>query len=122
MAAEAYRLIKLSDSARRGAIIEIFTQCGLQLAKPISGADGYALFHSGEAEGPCAAGFVPAGRKASAVDVREIEAWRVVKSAHRALLISTDGFSPAAVRLAQHLPLTLVDPYLLAQWKHTGKM
>src|SRR5260221_646033 len=50
---------------------------------------------------------VPVARVAGVVDVKEMEAWRQMAGARRAYLIALAGFSPAAVRMARELPITL---------------
>lgn len=56
------------------------------------------------------------------VDVEALEQARQQADADRAYLIGRNGFTPAAVRLAQRFPLTFVEPQLLAQWKITAEM
>ena len=72
-----------------------------------------------EMESMCVARSLPAGRAGVVADVESLEQWRQQTGAQQAYLISRDGFSTAVVRLAPRLPLTLVEPQLLAQWKLT---
>ena len=54
---------------------------------------------------------------AQAVEVQELDLWRREVGAERSYLIALGGFSPAAVRLARSLPVTLVEAHLLAAWE-----
>ena len=58
---------------------------------------------------------------AAVADVEALEYERQQANAPRAYLIGRSGFTPAAIRLAQRFPITLVEPQLLAQWKITSE-
>ena len=57
---------------------------------------------------------LPLGQTVTVADVESLEQWRHSCEAGHAYLIGRNGFSAAAIRLAQHFPLTLVEPQLLA--------
>lgn len=63
---------------------------------------------------------VPTGKKAGGADVEALEAWRVQAGANRAYLVATAGFLPSAIARLADLPLTLVEPHLLAHWQQEG--
>lgn len=119
---EADRLRRLDDAALRTEVRALFTAAGFQTASPSAEADCDLLLHSTASQREAVARCVPVGHKAGVADVQALEDWRQEIGAEHAYLLSLAGFSPPAVRLAQHLPLTLVEAHLLAQWKHTGKI
>lgn len=63
---------------------------------------------------------IPQGHTAAVADVEALEQWRRSCEASHAYLIGRAGFSAAAIRLAQHFPMTLIEPQLLAQWHTTN--
>jgi hypothetical protein len=120
--AEAARLRRLDDASLQTEVASVFALCGLMPEHPPSEAECDLLLSSNAEGSRHLARCVPVQRQASAVDVRELETWRQETGSRHAYLISLAGFSPAAVRLAQNLPLTLVEAHLLAQWKQAGKI
>ncbi len=59
------------------------------------------------------------GNRAGVSEIEMAERQRIEMNAQSASLLSRNGFTPQAVRLAPRFPLTLVEPHLLAQWSLT---
>ncbi len=109
------RFAALSDAELWQEIAAVLTQRGYHTEPADSEYPGDFLLRS-------EAGFevlrcVPAGKKAGGADVEAVEAWRVQAEAERAYLVATAGFLPSAIERLQGLPLTLVEPHLLAHWQ-----
>ncbi|MCW3095975.1 MAG: hypothetical protein JWL77_1593 [Chthonomonadaceae bacterium] len=112
---EALRIAALSDAELHREVAGLLTQRGYRAEPADSEYPGDFLLHS-------EAGFevlrcVPAGKKAGGVDVEALEAWRTQAGAERAYLVATAGFLPSAIERLAQLPLTLVEPHLLAHWR-----
>lgn len=112
---EALRMAALSDAELHQEIAVLFTRRGSHPKHADSEYPGDFLLRS-------EAGFevlrcVPAGKKAGGTDVEALEAWRVQAKAERAYLVATAGFLPSAIERLARLPLTLVEPHLLAHWQ-----
>ena len=112
---EALRLAALSDAELHREIAVLLAQRGCRPEPADSEYPGDFLLRPEE-------GFellrcVPAGKKAGGGDVEALEAWRVQAKAERAYLVATAGFLPSAVERLAALPLTLVEPHLLAHWQ-----
>jgi hypothetical protein len=112
---EALRIAALSDAELHREVSGLLTQRGYRVEPADSEYPGDFLLHS-------EAGFevlrcVPAGKNAGGVDVEALEAWRAQAGAERAYLVSTAGFLPSAIERLATLPLTLVEPHLLAHWR-----
>jgi hypothetical protein len=114
---EVARLQALSDAALVAEVGALLTERGLRPERPEREAV-YDLLLTAPAEGVLeVARCVPQRQKAGAVDVEALETWRSAVGARHAYLVSLAGFSPAAVRLVRHLPMTLVEAHLLAHWR-----
>lgn len=137
---EAARLQALSDPSFLTEIPSIFAVHGLQLQSGLSGANNGHISKKGDTHKNDAdeqswdmrfmrladeafeiARCIPQGHTAAVADVEALEQWRCSCEASHAYLIGRNGFSAAAIRLAQHFPLTLIEPQILAQWHITGK-
>ena len=75
------------------------------------------LLLAATAEERAVARCMPAQQMAHSADVQALDAWRREVGAPQSYLIALAGFSPAAVRLARSLPVTLVEAHLLATWE-----
>ena len=105
VASEAERLQSLEADAFRAEAERIFAEHRLQLQQEAVTNNPVVRF---------------AEDAVAVADVEALEAERQQQAATRAYLIGRDGFTPAAVRLSQRFPITLVEPQLLAQWKITS--
>lgn len=101
---EAERLQSLNTNAFRAEAERIFAMRGLNPQNEAAPNDIVLRF---------------ADSNVAVADVEAIAAERQQANASRAYLVGRDGFTPAAVRLSQRFPITLVEPQLLAQWKIT---
>ena len=133
--AEADRLASLPEDLWLIALKEVLALRGLRLLEEDAsgnhntlpgdthGAWGgvsdlrFARINDTDAITSCVARSLPAGRVGVVADAESLEQWRAEANAPQAYLIGRGGFSAALVRLAPRLPLTLVEPNLLAQWK-----
>ena len=111
----ALRFAALSDTELWQEVAALLTRRGYHTELADSEYPGDFLLRS-------EAGFevlrcVPAGKKAGGVDVEAVETWRLQAEAERAYLVATAGFLPSAVARLANLPLTLVEPHLLAHWQ-----
>ena len=112
---EALRLASLSDAELYPELAALLTRRGYRSEPADDEYPGDFLLRS-EA-GLEVLRCVPAGKKAGGVDVEAVEAWRVQAGAERACLVATAGFLPSAIERLANLPLTLVEPHLLAHWQ-----
>lgn len=128
VAAEAERLQCLDAVSFRAEVKAIFALRGLQPADKRDSAnqnDGntsllrLAPLPDNHLE---IAQFAGEDTPVAVADVEALEQARQQADADRAYLIGRNGFTPAAVRLAQRFPLTFVEPQLLAQWKITSEI
>src|SRR5262249_32885011 len=115
--AETERLLTLTDAELIAEVTALFLRRGQQPEIPAPEADYDLLLPATDGTGPEIARCVPVGRSARAADVQALEAWRETARASHAYLIAVGGFTSGAIRLAQSLPLTLVEAHLLAHWK-----
>lgn len=114
---EAARLAALSDDRLVEEVAALFVMRGAAPATPGKDAQCDLLLPYPDRGSTDVARCVPQGRVAGAIDVRSLEQWRQAVGAPHAYLIALAGFSPAAVRAASGLPITLVEAYLLAHWR-----
>jgi len=117
LATEAQRLRSLSAAQLRTEVAAAFTRRGFRPESPGPDAACDLLLTPADGDGIEIARCVPAGQTAGVADVKALEAWRQEAGARHAYLIALSGFSPAAVRQARGLPLTLVEAHLLAHWQ-----
>jgi hypothetical protein len=111
---EAMRLATLSDTELYPEIIALLTRRGFAI-EPADGEYAGDFLLRSEA-GIAVLRCVPAGQKAGRADVEALEAWRVQAEAERSYLVATAGFLPSAIDRLANLPLTLIEPHLLAHW------
>ena len=136
---EAARLQALPHAAWISALTDIFALRGLRLqtdkvraAFDVSAANAHPpapdsiiddvldmTFVRVEDGSLCVARVLPHDRTGVVADVEILEQRRQQTGAQQAYLVGRDGFSAQAVRLAPRLPLTLIEPNLLAQWNIT---
>ncbi len=116
---EALRIAALSDAELHQEIPGLLARRGWQPEPADSEYTGDFLLRS--EEGLEVLRCVPAGKKAGSVDVAAVEAWRVQARAERAYLVATAGFLPSAIDRLGALPLTLVEPHLLAHWQEQAE-
>ncbi len=116
--AEAVRLAALTDPELYAEISAIFVRRG-GLLQAVN-ADYPGDFTLQTAEETALVRCLPAGRKGTGTDVEALEAWREQARIPRAYLLATAGFLPSAVTRLANLPLTLIEPHLLAHWKLTA--
>lgn len=139
LSAEAARLQALPHAAWISALTDVFALRGLRLqtdaapaasdtsatdtssTAPASTTDGIhdLTFVRVEDGSLYVARVLPHDRAGVVADVESLEQRRQQIGAQQAYLIGRDGFSAQVVRLAPRLPLTLVEPSLLAQWNLT---
>ncbi len=142
LSAEAARLQALPEPAWISALTDVFALRGLRLqtdAAPAASSESAEfamnasltasdalpggmcdmLFVRVEDGGMCVARVLPHDRAGVVADVESLEQRRQQAGSQQAYLIGRGGFSAQAVRLAPRLPLTLVEPNLLAQWNLT---
>ena len=112
---EALRLAALSDAELYREMATLLARRGCHPQQADREYPGDFLLQSDE--GVELLRCVPAGKKAAASDVDALESWRVQAGADRAYLVATAGFLPSAVERLAALPLTLVEPHLLAHWQ-----
>ena len=117
IAQEAMRLLTLNESGLMDAAVEAFEDRGFAVTRGTDEAECDLLLRGAEGDVRVVARRAPRSRRAEVIDVQALEAWRAETGATTACLISMAGFSPAAVRLAAMLPITLVEAHLLAQWR-----
>lgn len=116
--AEAVRLQGLSDEQLYQELPDIFATQGLRLQS--AALQDLCLMRL-EDEGLEVARCVPQEHTVTVADVEALEQWRNQVGASHAYLIARNSFSVPALRLANHYPLTLVEPFVLAQWKTQGE-
>ena len=128
VAAEAERLQCLDAVSFRAEVEAIFALRGLQSADKRDSANQnngsaallrFAPLPNNRLE---IAQFAGEDTPAAVADVETLEQARQQADADHAYLIGRNGFTPAAVRLAQRFPVTFVEPQLLAQWKITSEI
>ncbi len=116
--AEAARLQRLPDEQICQELPTIFAARGLRLQ---SAALWDLCLMRLEDEGLEVARCVPQEHTVTVADVEALEQWRKQVGASHAYLIARNSFSAPALRLASHYPITLVEPFVLAQWKTLGE-
>jgi hypothetical protein len=121
IAAEAERLQALDDSAFLEAVAAAFEARGFTVLRPGDETACDLTLSRGNIGVREIATVLPQSRRAGATDVRALDACRDRIGAGAAWLVGAAGFNPAAVRAAASLPVTLADPYLLAQWTVGGR-
>ncbi len=115
---EAERLATLDDSTLCEELVRLFAGRGwIARRDPADTANDLRLT-APDNEADAVARLVGGARQAAVADVEAIEALRRDAGAKQSYLIARSGFTPAAIRLAQQFPITLLEPYLLASWKH----
>ena len=117
IARDAMQILTMSELSLVNLARDLFGARGFRVVQPCDEAPGDMELHDANGETRIVARMTPHGRKADVPDVNALDAWRVDVGAGSAILYGLAGFTPAAVRLAAELPLTLAEPYLLAQWR-----
>ena len=118
---EVAHLQSLTEAQLAAEVESIFARRGFRAESMEREAAGDFTLTAKRDGGRQVARCVPTGRVAGLVDVQALEAWRQAANAEHAYLIALAGFSPAAVRSARGLPLTLVEAHLLAHWQVHGR-
>lgn len=117
--AEAFRLYGLTDNELHTELVSLFALQDCSLRAADSEYPGDFLLESSAGNGIVRC--LPAFRKGSGADVEALEAWREHSDVPRAFLVAASGFLPSAVASLASLPITLVEPHLLAHWKLTAE-
>ena len=117
IASDTARLLAMDEAGLLRAAVEAFEARGFVVASAAGDAECDILLKDPEGGLAAVARQAPCSRKAEALDIQALEEWRRQEGAATAYFIGVAGFAPSVIRLASTLPVMLVEPHLLAQWR-----